>query len=208
MRGFLARLTVGTYWLALGTWLGAMIMLALAAAATFHVSREMNVTVPLLEYAPSHLAGRDAEVLGGNIVGRMIDHLSVLQMVCAVLIFITLLFQLTVFRATLHLRAGSAGNVLRVLLLVAALGLLKADRIYINPAVHEHRTRLYEPDLTDAEYADAREAFDTYHHLSENVGKATVFVLIGAMLTSAFALHPRRDDSKSDADDGEEESND
>lgn len=207
MRGFLARLTVGTYWLALGTWLGAMIMLALAAAAAFHVSREQGATLPSLQYATSHLQGRDAEVLAGHVVGRMIDHLAVLQMVCAVLIFLTLLLQLTMFRAELHLRAGSAGNVLRVLLLVAALALLKFDRIHVNPTIHEHRAAMYETGISQQQYEVARAAFDRYHALSENVGKATVFILIGAMIASAFALHPKRD-TLSEAEDGDEESND
>jgi len=206
MRSFLARLTVGTYWLALGTWLGAMVMLAIAAATAFQVSREHGVTLPSMQYEGSHLAGRDAEVFAGHVVGGMIDKLAIVQMACAVLIFITLLLQLTAFRATLHLRPGSAGNVLRVLLLVVVLALLKFDRIHVNPTIHEHRTAMYEPDISETAYTTARAAFDRYHKLSENVGKATVFLLIGAMFTSAFALHPKRD-TLSEAVDGDEESN-
>ena len=75
------RLTQGFYWLFLGTWFGAMVMLVIGEAITFRTVREYRPTLGLASNHPS-MADNAAGILAGGVTGNILKGLRTLQIVC------------------------------------------------------------------------------------------------------------------------------
>ena len=189
------RAVQGAYWLALGTWFGALIMLAIAAATTFQTVAEHR---PLL--APPGAARATATMfeataqsgtaLAGTIVGRSIDRLRVLQWICAAAAVAALGLQHTAFARRLPRSGlGQWMNTLRVALVLLPALILVADTVHINPQLKQQRRIRNDVIATPAQAQAARASFDRYHHLSERLLSVQVFMLGAAVLASSFALH-------------------
>ena len=69
------------YWLALATWFGAVLFIAVAAPIIMRTVRENN---PILTNILSvNLEGQHGTLLGGSIVGRIMNILFPVELACA-----------------------------------------------------------------------------------------------------------------------------
>jgi len=79
------------YWLALATWFGAVLFVALAPPV---ILRTMRDTKPVLPNVLSvNLEGQHGTLLAGTIMGNLIEPLIRLQLVCAGVLLVALAAQ-------------------------------------------------------------------------------------------------------------------
>src|SRR6476620_11474563 len=79
------------YWLALATWFGGVMFVAVAAPVVFRTVRENN---PLLPHVLSvNLEGQHGTLLAGSIVGDILDRLSRVELICAGVLLLMLIAQ-------------------------------------------------------------------------------------------------------------------
>ncbi len=116
------RLVTGIYYLALGAWLGALVMLATGAAATFQTVRATQ----------AHLSADQQNRLAGSIVGNSITGLGVIQISCAAAAVVCVLLQCTIWKRFL---AGKPANSVRLALLAVIVLAMGADRAIVDPAL-------------------------------------------------------------------------
>jgi len=184
---FAFRLTQGIYGLALGAWVGAIVMLAIAAAITFRTVRSHEPTLGAGPYASAALAEQAPEILAGGIVGNVIRGLNVVQAICGIGVGITLLLQCTLFAD--RLAGGVLGpmNLVRSGLLLLAACLVLYGTFVVQPEVWSLRETVYAAGASEAEREAARAAFDQAHGLSERLMSGALFLLAAALLLSPFA---------------------
>lgn len=185
-------LLTGVYTLALGVWVGAMVMLAIGAAVTFRTTRSFNPALPAPYDAPE-LAGRASQILAGGVVGNMIDALSRVQIVCGVIAMACVILQGTLFRAMLPRHGKSIVNAIRIMSIGVAIAFVPLERLFLNPAIHELRTAMYDASENDQARAAAKREFDYLHKISERTTGAAAALLAVAIILSPLALTPRVD---------------
>ncbi|MEX0653189.1 MAG: DUF4149 domain-containing protein [Phycisphaeraceae bacterium] len=179
------RLTQGVYYLALGAWFGALVMLVVAAATTF---RTLEALVPAAETgagAASMVSGRG---LAGTVVGETIRGLNVVQMVCGVTALVCLALQVTLFRDRLAGAGRSRVNALRGLLVAGAFAVLLANVFWIGPGVRTARAAMDDAAAPAAEREQMRADFQWYHRLSERTTGGAGLMLAVAVVISPFAF--------------------
>lgn len=193
----LFRLTQAGYWMGLGVWLGAMLMLAVGAAVTF---RTVSAYDPALRApawrdlaepagAPAGKYPLATRALAGGIVGNMLRALAVIQLVCSIFVLAALACQHAFFA---HRLAGGAmgwANLLRVALLLAPMVLLAVDQARLSPAVWKERAIMYDQGQPDAARVAAAERFSRLHTLSERLMGSSMVSLMAALVISAVVLH-------------------
>jgi hypothetical protein len=182
------RATEGIYYLALGVWLGAIVMLAIAAAVTFKTMRAYDPILQTAPYSAPQLQDRAAPILAGAIVGNSLRVLAVLQVSCAVVIGLCVLAQCAIFAE--YLRGGVAGraNLLRLALVILPMALLAVELTVISPRIWQQREIMYDPGESEAAREQALTTFRRHHLLSEQIMGAAGLALAGAILVSPFAL--------------------
>lgn len=192
------RLTQGFYWLGLGTWVGAVAMLIIAAVLTFRTVRVYRPTLGVEPYNHPALADRAAPILAGGTVGAMIKGLAVVELSCAGVIGVCVLLQCTVFSSRLSGGIKGIGNLLRILLIAGSVAVVIAQVWCIGPGVWRERTAMYDMEQDASVREAARLRFDRLHKISERATGTSGLMLIGAVLVSAFVLHGedgRREDA-------------
>jgi hypothetical protein len=187
----------GVYWLGLGAWLGALVMLAVAAAITFKTTRQVSPLLVQPEYNLPESAGQGSNILAGLIVGNVIKGLAAVQVICAVLVFAGVAAQ--GWTARQAIKAWPKLNRLRVGLLIVPLAALAVSMGYIMPRMWEERTAMYNPELTQDVRKEARARFDGLHKMSERSVGAGAVCLILAGLVSGVVLQGKRGETAREA---------
>lgn len=189
----LFRINQALYHTFLGVWLGAMVMLVLAATAAFAFVTGPETTVQAtIEGFRSPLTGSDANGwVAGGIVGTAIARLEVLQLVCFAVVGLATAAQCTLFRARLATGATSPRNLLRMLLLLGPVAIVAFNLAVVGPGIDEHRSAKYDPATEPQARATAEAAFDRYHGLSTRTYGAATLLLLGASLLSPWCLEGR-----------------
>ena len=182
------RLVAGCYWLFLGTWFGALVMLVIAAGITFATVRSYQPTLRAEPYARLTDAEPD-RVLAGGIVGNVLRGLAVVQVICALALGACLLLQCTILRPHLAVPVGDWRNCLRIALIALPTLVLILDLTVVSPRIWRLREVMYDPDQPSAARTTAHAAFGRYHKASERLTGAAALCLAGAVLASAFVLH-------------------
>ena len=182
------RITQGFYWLFLGVWIGALVMLAIGAAVTFKTVRHYEPALGLEPYNDPVLAPHAPGILAGAITGNALRSLAVVQMICAAGAAVCVVLQCTVFRGALSNGVGGLANLVRIALVALPIVVLAIDQLAITPRIWEHRAVMYNPILSDEQRSAARETFQKYHKLSERVVGMAVLSLAAAVLVSPFAF--------------------
>src|ERR1043165_5008124 len=86
------------YWLALSTWFGGVLFVAIMAPLIMRTVRENN---PILSSVLSvNLEGQHSTLLGGSIVGRIMQLLTRIELGCAGALLPTLVCQMILLRGT------------------------------------------------------------------------------------------------------------
>ena len=164
------------YWLALSTWFGGVLFVAVSWHVIFRTVREADPVMPTV--LSVNLEGQHGTLLAGSIVADIIALLTRVQLVCAAAILITLAIQLR-----LHWQDWSAA-IPRVILYLAAVLLLVYDWRIIEPQIAKHRKDYLdhadEPEVANA----ARQQFDRYHRQSVLLMQVLLAALLGIIVFS------------------------
>ena len=178
-RSDLFQLVQILYWLALATWFGGVLFIALAAPVVFKTVRESN---PVLPHVLSvNLEGQHGTLLAGSIVGNLIARLARLQLVCAGLLLLALVAHF--FLANLE-GANRTAAIIRTALLLAAGGLALYDGWAVWPQLWRHRQEFIdhadEPEVANP----AKDEFDRGQRRSVTLLMGVLFLLLGVILFS------------------------
>lgn len=188
------RCLQGLYWLGLGTWFGAIVMLVVAAAVTFRTVERFRPTLGLAPYDAPVFAERAAGILAGGVTGASLRGLTVIQVVCALVVCGVAAIQCRYFPARIVGGVAGGANLLRVALIGLPMLLLVADVLWVAPKIRERQAAMYDPAASDQGRAAARAGFDRLHHLNVRMLGATGLLVAAAVFASAFALYGEADD--------------
>lgn len=183
------RITQGTYWLSVGAWFGAVVMVVITAATTFQTVRDYQPTLGLEPYNQPGLVDKAAPILAGGIVGNVLGRMAVLELVCGGIALVCVALQCTRYAGRITGGVWGRANVLRVGLLVGAVMLVVLDAGVIGPRIRRERSVMHDTALSEQTRAESKAAFDRLHKLDERVVGATALLLIATVFASSFALH-------------------
>jgi hypothetical protein len=169
------------YWLALSTWFGGVLFVALAAPVIFNTVRESNPILPTV--LSVNLEGQHSTLLAGSIVGNLIERLMRIEYACAAALLLTLTAQWALVRPMAGANFISA--LLRSALYVGAVGLIVYHARVLWPRMMAKRQAYLdhadEPDVANP----AKDDFDRYQRESVTVLTITLAMLLGMVLFSA-----------------------
>jgi hypothetical protein len=168
------------YWLALATWFGGVLFVAVAAPSIFRTVRKSKPILP--DVLSVNLEGQHATLLAGAIVGNLLARLAQVELVCAGVLVLTGIAQL--FVIDLSDRNGVAA-ILRAVMLVGAVALVLYHWRIVWPRIlrfrGEYIAHADEPELANP----AKEQFDAEHRRSVLLLQGVLFLLLGMILFSA-----------------------
>jgi hypothetical protein len=180
------QLVMIVYWLALATWFGGVLFVALAAPVVFKTVRDANPILPGV--LSVNLDGQHGTLLAGSIVGDLLRRLAQVEIGCAAVLLVTLILQPFVVDVR---ETNLTAYVLRLALFVAAAGVMAYDRWILWPRIWKRREEYLdhadEPDVANP----AKEAFDKLHAQSVTLLGGVLFLLLGVILFSG-GMTPKR----------------
>lgn len=182
----LFQLVMIVYWLALATWFGGVLFVALAAPVIFKTVREAN---PLLPGVLSvNLDGQHGTLLAGSIVGNLLNRLAQIEIGCAAVLLLTLIIQ----PFTVDIRESNlTAYILRFALAAVAAAVVAYDRWVLWPRIWKQRQEYLdhadEPDVANP----AKDEFDRLHRQSVTMLSGVLFLLLGVILFSG-GITPKR----------------
>ena len=167
------------FWLALSTWFGGVLFVAVAAQVIFRTVRENDPLLPTV--LSVNLEGQHGTLLAGSIVANLLGVLVKVQLGCAAAVGLALAAQWLVTSPerfwVVHL--------VRSALFLAAVGLVVYDWRGVGPRVLKYRQE-YIDHADEPEVANpAKEQFDRYHRESVTVLMILLAVLLGMVFFSA-----------------------
>ena len=171
------------WWMALSTWFGGVMFVAVSAPIIFRTVRESDPVLPTV--LSVNLEGQHGTLLAGSIVANLLSALAKVELVCAAVMLVCLIAQWAIWpdRWAQHL--------IRSALFVAAVVLVLYNRYRVEPQVARHRQQYIDnadnPDVANP----AKEQFDRYHRESVTVLMITLAMLLGLILFSASLAQPR-----------------
>ena len=181
------------YWIALSTWFGSVMFIALAAPIIFRTVRENN---PILTDVLSvNLEGQHSTLLAGTIVANLIQRLLSVELICGIAVLVALIFQpfvidLSTSSSDHPLSSSRGAAILRTALYLAAMGIMLYDWLMVWPKVSKNRNEYIEhadePELANP----AKERFDREQQRSLTLLTARVALLMGMILFSANISQP------------------
>lgn len=180
------QLVQTVYWLALATWFGGALFIAIAAPIIFRTIRERNPIVPGV--LSENLEGQHGTLLAGEVVGSLLNRLAQVEMLCGGVLFLTMIAQLFL----IDLQDNNlAATIIRWAAFAAAMGLVIYEQRILLPRIRRYREEYIE-HADEPEMAEpARERFDRDHGRSVMALQAMLFLLLGLILFSG-SIMPRR----------------
>lgn len=188
-----ARVVMGLYYLALGTWFGATLMMGLGAGLTFRTLREQPLTLTAGPAARPELADRATDFLAGNVVLAGFGAFTVIQLVCGAVLALALVAQAVWFRDALVAAGRTWPNALRVATIALALALFAFDLGMTRPFMAMAREEIYfHEGISPEQLAAADRSFDELHaRSSRSMGVAALLMAAGTLLSPfAFVAGP------------------
>ncbi len=176
------------YWLALSTWFGCVLFIALAAPVIFKTVRESN---PILTDVLSvNLEGQHSTLLAGSIVVNLTHRLLAVELICAGMLLLTLIIQPFVIDVT----SGNVGTaIVRSVLFIAATAVVYFDWQLVWPKIQASRNEYIE-HADEPEIANpAKDRFDQGQRLSLTLLSVVVALLLGMILFSSTITRPPSD---------------
>lgn len=168
------------YWLALATWFGGVLFVAVAAPIIFRTIRENDPIIPTV--LAVNLEGQHGTLLAGSIVANLLEMLVRVELGCAAALVLAIPAQWFVGD-----REGAqlVAAVLRSALYVAAVGAVVYNWRILSPRLRRHRQE-YIDHADEPEVANpAKDAFDRDHREGVNLLVMELFLLLGMVLFSA-----------------------
>ena len=169
------------YWLALSTWFGGVLFIALSAPVIFSTVRQSNPILPTV--LSVNLENQHATLLAGSIVGNLMQRLTRIEYACAGALLLALVAQWALLRPTAS--AALVPALLRTALYVAAVGMVVYHSRVLWPRMMAKRQQYLdhadEPDVANP----AKDDFDRYQRESITVLMIVLACLLGMVLFSA-----------------------
>lgn len=164
------------YWLALSTWFGGVLFIAIAAPIIFRTIRESDPTLPMV--LSVNLEGQHSTLLGGTIVSNLIAMLLKIELTCAGVLAAVIAGQWF-----MNVQQWPQA-LIRTALFVWAVVLVVYDWRLVWPRIVRFRTEYIE-HADEPEVANpAREQFDRYQRESIMVLMIVVALLLGMIVCS------------------------
>jgi hypothetical protein len=168
------------YWLALSTWFGGVLFIAIAAPIIFRTVRESNPVLP--EVLSVNLENQHSTLLAGSIMANLLRFLARIELGCAGVLFLALIAQwFLINRETASLVFAG----LRSTLYVATVVLTVYHQRVISPQIWTNRDKYIEhadePEIANS----AKELFDKFHRESVTILSIVLCLLLGMVLFSA-----------------------
>ncbi|HXE52851.1 MAG TPA: DUF4149 domain-containing protein [Tepidisphaeraceae bacterium] len=177
MSGLLFEFVQIVYWLALSTWFGGVLFVAVAAPIIFRTVRESNPLLPTV--LSVNLEGQHSTLLAGSIVANLLSVLTRVQLGCAAALLITIAVQL-----------GEGWQdwpaaIVRAAMFVAAVVVTVYEWWVLWPRIEKFRNE-YIDHADEPEVANpARDEFDRYHRESVYLLNVTLGLLLGLIVFSS-----------------------
>jgi hypothetical protein len=181
------------YWIALSTWFGSVMFIALAAPIIFRTVRANN---PILTDVLSvNLEGQHSTLLAGTIVANLIQRLLSVEWICGAAVLIALIIQpfvidLSISSSEHPLSSSRGAAILRAVLFLAAAGIVVYDWLFVWPKVSRNRNEYIEHADEPEKANPAKERFDREQQRSLTLLTARVALLMGMILFSANISPP------------------
>jgi hypothetical protein len=148
------------YWLALSTWFGALVFIAVAAPIIFRTVREADPTLP--KVLSVNLEGQHSTLLAATIMSNLLTTLGRVQLVCA-----GVLLPVIITQWFLISRVNIVAPVVRSVAYVGATVFLIYNIWVVAPRAHKYRQE-YLDHADEPEVANpALDQFDRYHRENE-----------------------------------------
>jgi hypothetical protein len=167
------------YWMALATWFGGVLFIAVAAPIIFRTVNDADPTLP--KVLSVNLDGQHGTLLAGTIVANLLDTLSRVQLFCAAVLGVAILAQWFFIDLT---GLNIVPPVMRSAMFLAAAVLTIYDWRVVWPRIQRYRQEYIdhadEPDIANP----AKDQFDHYHAESINILRNVLFLLLGIILFS------------------------
>jgi hypothetical protein len=174
------------YWIALSTWFGGVLFIAIAAPIIFRTVKDANPILPTV--LSVNLEGQHAALLAGTIVANLIAQLVLIELLCA-----------------LALLPGVVGHwlltdtsqqywilpLVRTAMYVALVAFILYDWRVLWPKINKFRNQ-YIDNADDPDVANpANDQFNRYQHESELLLRIRLALLLGLILFSATITERR-----------------
>ncbi len=167
------------YWLALATWFGGVLFIAVAAPIIFKSVRELNPILP--NVLSVNLQGQHGELLAGTVVGNLLARLAQTELVCAAVLLVILIIQPFIIDTR---DTNLTAAILRTVMFVVAAALVLADRFTLWPKIwkarQEYLDHADEPEIANP----AKDHFDAEQRKSVTLMQIVLFMLLGMILFS------------------------
>jgi hypothetical protein len=174
------------YWLALSTWFGSVLFIAVAAPIIFRSVRELNPILP--NVLSVNLEGQHGELVAGTVVGNLLARLAQIEIVCAGALLVVLIMHPFVIETS---DAARVPAILRTLMFIAAAALVLIDRSVLWPKIW-HARQEYLDHADEPEVANpAKDRFDQEQRHSVMLMQAVLFLLLGMIFFSASITESR-----------------
>ena len=167
------------YWLALATWFGGVLFVAVAAPIIFRTVRESNPVLPTV--LSVNLEGQHGTLLAGSIVGNLLRTLLRVELLCAAVLGVSIVAQWFFVDKT---GTNVVAPIVRSALYLAAVVLALYDWRLVWPKVWKFRQE-YIDHADEPEVANpAKDHFDRYHGESVRILSIRLAILLAIVLFS------------------------
>lgn len=168
------------YWLALSSWFGAVLFVAIAAPVIVRTVRDAKPVLP--DILSVNLEGQHGTLLAGSIIARIMNVVGPIELACAGAMLLALIGQWALLQPT---GSRMVLPILRTAMYLAAVGLLIYDRRIVWPRIMKYRQEYLDnadnPDIANP----ALDQFDRYQTEGAMVLRNILFLLLGVILFSA-----------------------
>lgn len=173
------------YWLALATWFGAVLFVAVAAPVIFRTVRESNPILPTV--LSVNLEHQHSSLLAGTIVGEILNVLRRVEIVCAGALLVAMVGQwIYIFqRGPTFQDVSMLAGILRSALYLAAVALLLYDWLLLWPRIWRLRQEYIDNADTPEIANPAKEQFDSFHRHSVSLMGILLLLLLGMIVFGA-----------------------
>lgn len=172
------------FWIALATWFGGVLFVAMASQVIFQTVRESDPILPTV--LSVNLEGQHGTLLAGSIVANLLSMLARVELFCAGALLLALIGQWIVLDPAHNWLI----HTIRSALYVTAVAIVLYEWLRLGPQIRVARAE-YIDNADDPEVANpAKERFDALHKESVSLLTLLLAVLLGMILFSAGLTQP------------------
>jgi hypothetical protein len=172
------------FWIALATWFGGVLFVAMASQVIFQTVRESDPMLPTV--LSVNLEGQHGTLLAGSIVANLLAMLARVELYCAGGLLLALIGQWIVLDPARNWPI----HTIRSGLYVTAVAIVLYELLRLGPQIRNARAE-YIDNADNPEVANpAKERFDALHKESVSLLTLLLAVLLGMILFSAGLTRP------------------